>query len=208
MNVRASHRGGAGWFGKIPALGDFVTRGLPLSFVQPWDEWLSAELSEARFLLAEDWAATYRQAPIWCFSLGVHAVDEHAWQGIIVPSFDRVGREFPLTIAQSRPRPAASIHERLWWDTLVAVGRRVARDPACGADGLDRTLAALLTVSIPPTPRTESGFSLDSARSPSVDGTSSWWAGSDEERHDALPEPTTFDGLPRGPDFRKLLEIR
>ena len=51
MNPHHSPPERVGWFGKIPALGDFVTRHLPPSFVQPWDEWLSAELSEARLLL-------------------------------------------------------------------------------------------------------------------------------------------------------------
>jgi len=65
MNPHHSPPERVGWFGKIPALGDFVTRHLPPSFVQPWDEWLSAELSEARLLLADTWAETYQQAVAW-----------------------------------------------------------------------------------------------------------------------------------------------
>ena len=26
-----------GWYGKLPASGDFVTRRLPPSFIEPWD---------------------------------------------------------------------------------------------------------------------------------------------------------------------------
>ena len=104
MNPPASRPDRPGWFGKIPSLGDFATRRLPGSFVEPWDEWLSAELSEARFVLGDTWPAIYEQAPISCFSLGLGTVDDHTWHGILVPSFDRVGRQFPLTIALGRPR--------------------------------------------------------------------------------------------------------
>ena len=31
----------AGFFGKLPATGDFVCRGLPDAFRKPWDSWLT-----------------------------------------------------------------------------------------------------------------------------------------------------------------------
>ena len=33
-----------GWYGKLPASGDFATRRLPPSFIEPWDAWLNAML--------------------------------------------------------------------------------------------------------------------------------------------------------------------
>jgi type VI secretion system protein ImpM len=132
-----------GWFGKIPSLGDFAVRRLPPGFVKPWDEWLSAELSAARSILADDWAATYRQAPMLCFSLAAGVLDEHIWNGVLVPSFDRVGREFPLTIAQGRPQYPALAVERQWWAALATTGRR-ALEPGCGAEGLETALALLV----------------------------------------------------------------
>jgi type VI secretion system ImpM family protein len=88
-----------GWWGKIPSTGDFVGRRLPQSFTGPWDRWLSRELQVLKDGDA-NWQERYANAPIWWFILGPKVVDEHAWIGIITPSTDRVGRLFPLTIAQ------------------------------------------------------------------------------------------------------------
>ena len=45
----------SGYFGKLPAVGDFVSNGLPKSFVSPWDQWVQELLlelqSESRNLL-------------------------------------------------------------------------------------------------------------------------------------------------------------
>ena len=37
-----------GIYGKLPAFGDFVRRGLPSAFVRPWDEWLSNSISRSQ----------------------------------------------------------------------------------------------------------------------------------------------------------------
>ena len=34
----------SGFWGKLPARGDFVRAGLPRSFVEPWDAWLQSAL--------------------------------------------------------------------------------------------------------------------------------------------------------------------
>jgi len=121
----------AGWFGKIPALGDFVTRRLPPTFVDPWDEWLSAELVAAQSELADAWLSTYREAPLWRFALMAGAIDRGRWYGIWLPSFDRVGRQFPLTIAVSSPSSADAV--RRWWVAFVATAQRAA-EPSCGGE--------------------------------------------------------------------------
>jgi type VI secretion system protein ImpM len=192
-----------GWFGKIPSLGDFATRNLPPSFVKPWDEWLSAELSEARFVWADSWATTYQQAPMLCFSLGAGAADDFAWQGILLPSFDRVGREFPLTIAQSRPRLAATTVGRQWWVALAAAGRR-ALEPGCGADGVDKALAVFVDHQPEPGHCAQSDVQrMEPASATVSDGTSAWWPWSVEDSPEVTP--AVFAGLPRGVCFRKLL---
>jgi type VI secretion system protein ImpM len=196
MNPPASRPDRPGWFGKIPSLGDFAMRRLPGSFVEPWDEWLSAELSEARFVLGDTWPGIYEQAPISCFSLGLGTVDDHTWHGILVPSFDRVGRQFPLTIALGRPRHASAIMTRRWWAALVASGRR-ALEPACGADGVEEALAVFAAE--PDIPSTEPELAT------LEEGTSSWWAWS-ENPPDAVSSSTR--GLPRAACFRKLFDPR
>jgi type VI secretion system protein ImpM len=194
MRAPGERAASAGWFGKIRALGDFVTRGLPLSFVTPWDEWLSVELREARARLAEQWPVTYRDAPIWCFVLGAGVIDDRAWHGILMPSYDRVGREFPLTVAQSRPPRTAGPREPEWWAYLVETSRR-ALESGCSADELDRALVAFFTDDSPEF----SGANVAA-------GSSGWWMW----HTGALPdEPVTrVVGLPRGEQFNQLLARR
>ncbi len=71
----AGDRGGAepgppgpGFYGKLCAMGDFVSRRLPPSFVGPWDAWLQAMLTESRRHLGKDWLPAYMTAPIWRFA--------------------------------------------------------------------------------------------------------------------------------------------
>jgi type VI secretion system protein ImpM len=205
MNTPTTPEVCPGWFGKIPSLGDFATRRLPPTFVKPWDQWLSAELPEARFFLADAWSAIYQQAPISCFSLGLGTLGDQAWHGILVPSFDRVGRQFPLTIALGRPRYTPATMARRWWAALVASARR-ALEPACGADGVDQALSvftaefalaaepALAAVPVP---------GMEPAPAILDEGMSMWWAWSAVDPSD--PVLTIVPGLPRGACFRKLL---
>jgi len=92
----------AGWYGKLPALGDFASRRLPPEFIEAWDAWLAEGLAEWQSRDAE-WLTHYLSGPSWRFVLapGVIGQDEpRAWAGVLVPSCDRVGRYFPLTLAQ------------------------------------------------------------------------------------------------------------
>ena len=47
MNAPGIRRG-RGFFGKLPARGDFVRAGLPRDFVDPWDAWLQRVLAGSR----------------------------------------------------------------------------------------------------------------------------------------------------------------
>jgi len=187
----------AGWFGKIPALGDFVTRRLPPTFVDPWDAWLSAELVAARRALADAWPSAYRQTPIWRFALTAGAIDQARWLGVLIPSFDRVGRQFPLTIATGGPFGAA---QRVW-AALVAAGRR-ALEPSCDADGVDCALRELLgsaTEDQAPPDGSHIAPMLEAA----AEGSSLWWPWSAEDPTGSAA--CTFDNLPTGKNFLKLL---
>jgi type VI secretion system protein ImpM len=109
--------GVAGWFGKIPALGDFASRRLPEAFTTQWDTWLSTGIDAAATTLGTDWADIYRRRPPWRFLLAPDVIDAHAWFGVIVASADRVGRPFPLTVAmacQAAAEPIAALEP--WWD--------------------------------------------------------------------------------------------
>jgi type VI secretion system protein ImpM len=181
-----------GWFGKIPALGDFATRRLPASFVAPWDEWLSTELREAQRLIAGAWEERYDRAPVTGFSLGESTVDAQRWYGVLVPSADRVGRRFPLTIA-CIAEGTLSPPGTPWWSAVIAAGC-FAVNSGCGALDLDERLLQL--------PRHDAGTFLAANGVPEA-GTSAWrsFAGS------VGGTPLIARGLPRGQAFRALLQL-
>lgn len=101
-----------GWFGKLPTVGDFVSRRLPQDVIDWWDGWLSLGISTLRARHADDWQTVYLAAPTWRFviSPGVApgSAGRHAWSGALIPSVDSVGRYFPLTLmAPISPWPLA-----------------------------------------------------------------------------------------------------
>ena len=88
-----------GMFGKLPAVGDFVSRRLPSTFVNTWDAWIQEALSMSRQQLADDWLEIYLTSPIWRFVMDCGSCGSSAAAGILMPSVDKVGRYFPLTLA-------------------------------------------------------------------------------------------------------------
>lgn len=91
---------GVGFFGKLPALGDFVSRRLPRPFMEPWDQWLQASMRTSQDMHGEQWLSLFLVSPIWRFALSPGLCGPTAWAGILMPSVDRVGRYYPLTLAQ------------------------------------------------------------------------------------------------------------
>ncbi|MCE6959793.1 type VI secretion system-associated protein TagF [Cereibacter sphaeroides] len=77
-----------GFFGKLPAAGDFVARGLPAPFCRAWDAWVTRHLAQRLGNGAPQGGLRFRLS-----SGGRMAA------GVILPSKDRVGRRFPLTLA-------------------------------------------------------------------------------------------------------------
>jgi type VI secretion system protein ImpM len=109
-----------GWYGKLPSLGDFASRRLPAGFIEPWDNWLCAGMLDWRTRQPESWLARYLTGPSWRFVLSPGLLDARAplWIGVLMPSVDRVGRYFPLTVAQplaQMPKDAAMIENLLEW---------------------------------------------------------------------------------------------
>jgi type VI secretion system protein ImpM len=102
-----------GWYGKIPALGDFASRRLPPEFLTPWEDWLMTSLRSSRAALSDRWRDTFLQAPIWRFLLFPDVCGPSSWAGILMPNVDNVGRHYPLTIALSVPASAISFAKLL-----------------------------------------------------------------------------------------------
>ncbi|MBL4919080.1 type VI secretion system-associated protein TagF [Szabonella alba] len=92
-----------GAFGKLPALGDFLRMDLAAGFIDPWDRWLQEGLVMARGALGGAWQEAYFSAPIWRFNLGPGLCGAAPVTGVMMSSVDRVGRQFPLTLASPMP---------------------------------------------------------------------------------------------------------
>lgn len=108
-----------GLFGKVPAHGDFVRRGLPTSFVAPWDAWLQAGIARAREAKGAAWAEVWDTAPAWRFALPAGACGPDAVAGVMLPSEDLVGRRFPITLA-ALLAPGAVPPSTTWFDVIEA----------------------------------------------------------------------------------------
>lgn len=100
-----------GWYGKIASLGDFASRRLPAEFISCWDAWLQRMLPDSRARLGERWLESYLGSPIWRFLLFPGVCGEGMWAGLMMPSVDRVGRYFPVTIACRMPALASTERE-------------------------------------------------------------------------------------------------
>ncbi|MEM8577373.1 MAG: type VI secretion system-associated protein TagF [Pseudomonadota bacterium] len=99
-----------GAYGKIPALGDFFRLDLPGSFTKAWDTWLQETLLQTRQALADRWDDTYLTAPIWRFTLAPGLAGPSGMMGVLMASVDRVGRQFPLTLAAPVEGSVAALH--------------------------------------------------------------------------------------------------
>ena len=134
-----------GWFGKLPSLGDFVSRRLPTNFVEPWDTWLQEAITASRTQLGEQWQEIYLTSPIWRFVLmpGIYGNTE-MWTGVLMPSVDKVGRHFPLTIATPvKPHPGmmqSVVAAQAWYAELEQVAL-ASLDFDISPDALDDRLA-------------------------------------------------------------------
>jgi type VI secretion system protein ImpM len=199
-----------GWFGKLPALGDFASRRLPDTFVSACDTWLQAGLREGQDSLGARWLPLYLQAAIVRFQIGTGVVDSSFWQGVLMPSVDRVGRYFPLIIAAAvaDPGAAGTAAADAWFKAVEDCAIDVL-DPNRSVEEFEASLALVSRdgLSCDPAvgddvelrdemePPQEAELSQEAKRLPSP-GESLWW---DPEiisvRCEGLPAPQQFVAL-------------
>ncbi len=109
----------SGCYGKIPRVGDFITRFLPGNVVANWDEWLQEGISASRETLNDGWIDYYIVSPIWNFAVGPGTLDQSTWLGVLIPSVDRVGRYFPFSVmvnAGDHPPISAMARWQPWFE--------------------------------------------------------------------------------------------
>jgi type VI secretion system protein ImpM len=171
------------WYGKLPARGDFVGRGLPPRWRSDWDGWLQRGIALAATAL-DDAALRERLGAFapWCY-LALPAPGE-IWCGIIAASHDRVGRAFPLTLVERLAAPA-SPHE------IAARLASLLDAAAAGPEALEAAIAAL-------PPRFERQFKPAQAWPPQP--ASLWWPLA--AAHDHMPRLSAWP-----PEPALLLEV-
>jgi type VI secretion system protein ImpM len=98
-----------GLFGKLPSHGDFLRRRVSDRFADGWDAWLRQCLSRSQAALGDRWVDVYLTSPAWRFVAAAGACGPAAIIGLMVPSVDRVGRFFPLTLVAELPEDVTVI---------------------------------------------------------------------------------------------------
>ena len=182
-----------GWFGKLPSLGDFASRRLPDTFVHGWDRWLQNGLACAREQDA-DWLSGYLVAPIRRFWLAPGVLGPAGWAGLVMPSVDRVGRHFPLTVARPLQPLAAALAARDWYRALDYAARQVL-DMDYTVDDFEQALSELAGL------RVEAPDAVDRQLADDLgDVRSVWWCNDADtlsgfDAYDALPAPAVLAAM-------------
>ena len=123
----------AGIFGKLPARGDFVREALPRGFTDTWDAWWQRGLAATREMAGDDWVASWLEAPVWRFVLPPGLCGSDGVLGVWLPSVDKAGRYYPLTLAATAPFD--------WADRLDGMAGFLAALEQAGRDALEHDLA-------------------------------------------------------------------
>lgn len=137
-----------GFFGKVPAHGDFIERGLPQDFINTMDEWLRGAISCSQGALGADWLSTYLTCPIWRFGFGEGSLQDKQWLGILCPSVDSVGRYFPLVIATELNKGnifAAFQRAKPWFEAAEALAISVLEN-GLQADDIEQQVNLIPTI--------------------------------------------------------------
>jgi type VI secretion system protein ImpM len=214
-----------GWYGKLPFLGDFASRRLPPEFIRTWDVWLQEVLHATRTSLGEEWLDRYLTMPIWRFVLLPELVEPSGWAGVLMPSVDRVGRQFPLTLAVALPSDEAvayAVFDGADWFANLEEAALGVLDPAHSPDDLDMALAGRAFT--PPRARMLDAAGDGMRRLPSMEAfdvlaraeslrawalqfgwKGLWWT---RGRVDGDPLMLTCPGLPSAHEFGWLLDSR
>jgi type VI secretion system protein ImpM len=100
-----------GFYGKIPATGDFVTWNLPRVFTDRWDRWMSMELRDR----PDEGELDTR---IWRFAIQAGIFGDQPCAGAWRMSQDRVGRRYPFAVVAIGATPAP---EDPWFDQVASI---------------------------------------------------------------------------------------
>ncbi|AQS86741.1 hypothetical protein AA101099_0089 [Neoasaia chiangmaiensis NBRC 101099] len=110
----------AGYWGKLPAHGDFLKAGFPQEVVTRLDRWIDTQLGDAEHRHGARFNGIWHAAPSWCFVVRPGVLDPlHAVTGIWTPSIDSVGRCFPFLFAILHDPAMAAFRALPSYDTVI-----------------------------------------------------------------------------------------
>ncbi|AHD03779.1 type VI secretion system-associated protein TagF [Leisingera methylohalidivorans] len=204
---------GFGAFGKMPSAGDFFRLNTPGGFVRVWDAWLQQVMLDGRGAYGPGFDACYMTAPIWRFTLPAGLAGAQRVIGVLMPSVDRVGRRFPLTLMAALPGNGSAAVPHLGEGTLFERLEDVALDALEDTMTKDSLAEALASIPVPgmraaaPLPGNRPDLVLAGVRGPEVlsgaledaaleerlTGCSLWTA-----MLDGVPRTLACKGLPQG----------
>ena len=144
--------GAPGFYGKLPSHGDFVTRGLPESFVDPLDAWLREGMAASRQALGEAWLDAFLTSPVWNLALAAGCCGPSAAVGVMLPSVDRVGRYFPFLLVAPMANSPSPWQIRASSEPWLQQARELALSVLADDFDLDRFMAASSSLGDPPVP--------------------------------------------------------
>lgn len=117
-----------GFFGKLPSHGDFVHRRVSPTFVERWDSWLQACLTESRAALGDRWMQCYLTSPAWRFVCSAGVCGDRPIIGLIAPSIDRAYRHFPLAVVAELPDNADCVSAAVASTALLDRAEQIVTD--------------------------------------------------------------------------------
>jgi type VI secretion system protein ImpM len=151
-----------GWYGKLPATGDFVSRRVPSTFIARWDAWLQRGMTALRDAVPGSWQSTYDSAAVWNALLPAGIVSPNVSVAIMAPSHDRVGRRFPFCVVVSLPPRGTALDRFISLPDFCARASEAASAcvrHAVALDEIDRRFTLLIADSV----REDAGDSSDTA---------------------------------------------
>ena len=90
-------------FGKLPAHGDFISRGLDDETIEAADAAVAEAITLAALRWDQRWDDVYVETPVWRFVAAPGVLGRDWTAGIFMASVDAVGRQFPLVAGFSAP---------------------------------------------------------------------------------------------------------
>jgi type VI secretion system ImpM family protein len=174
--------GAAFLFGKLPAHGDFVSRGLSAGQAQTWDAWATEALERLRSA-SPDFEAAHDTAPPWRFVAGPSALGPQWRAGALAPSVDAAGRRFVAVIGvECAPAEAAAcglaFAEQAEHGLYRALGERLAADDVIAL--LDEVRHAM-----------SQQLQIAEVMAAAPAGTGAWWAADSALEPRSGAEPAT-----------------